>query len=50
MPPEAERRQLTVLVCRLVGVSERAKPLDPEELLEVARDYHALGAEVVQPL
>ena len=46
--PEAERRQLTVLVCRLVGVSERAKRLDPEELLEVAPDYHALGAEVVQ--
>ena len=45
---EAERRQLTVLVCRLVGISERAKRLDPEELLEVAPDYHALGAEVVQ--
>ena len=48
--PEAERRQLTVLVCRLVGVLDRAKRLDPEELLEVAPDYHALGAEVVQPL
>ena len=46
-PPEAERRQLTVLVCRLVGVAERAERLDPEELLEVVRDYHALGAEVV---
>ena len=46
--PEAERRQLTVLVCRLVGVSERAKRLDPEELLEVAPDYHAIGAEVVR--
>src|SRR5262249_45604852 len=31
---EAERRQMTVLVCRLVGVAERAEPLDPEELLE----------------
>ena len=48
MPPEAERRQLRGLVCRLVGVSEGAKRLDPEELLEVMRDYHALGAEVVQ--
>src|SRR5262249_33859410 len=38
----------TVLVCRLVGVSERAKRLDPEELFEVAPDYHAIGAEVVQ--
>jgi class 3 adenylate cyclase/DNA-binding winged helix-turn-helix (wHTH) protein/tetratricopeptide (TPR) repeat protein len=45
--PEAERRQLTVLVCRLAGVSERAKRLDPEELLEVVPDYHAIGAEVV---
>jgi class 3 adenylate cyclase/tetratricopeptide (TPR) repeat protein len=39
---------LTVLVCRLVGISERAKRLDPEELLEVAPDYHAIGAEVVR--
>jgi DNA-binding winged helix-turn-helix (wHTH) protein/class 3 adenylate cyclase len=46
-PPEAERRQLTVLVCRLVSVAEHAKPLDPEELLAVMQDYHALGAEVV---
>jgi class 3 adenylate cyclase len=46
--PEAERRQLTVLVCRLGGISERAKRLDPEELLEIATDYHELGAEVVQ--
>src|SRR5215831_15299634 len=45
--PEAERRQMTVLVCRLVGVAERAKPLDPEELLEVAHDYQALCAEAV---
>jgi DNA-binding winged helix-turn-helix (wHTH) protein len=43
----AERRQLTVLVCRLVGVAERAAPLDPEELLEVAHDYQTLCAEVV---
>src|SRR5262252_3893587 len=45
--PEAERRQMTVLVCRLVGVAERAEPLDPEELLEVARDYQTLCAEAV---
>ena len=37
-----------MLVCRLVGVSERAEPLDPEELLEVARDYQRICAEVVQ--
>ena len=45
--PAAERRQLTVLVCRLVGVSAHAEPLDPEELLEVTGDYHALCAEVI---
>jgi len=45
---QAERRQLTVLVCRLVAVAARAEPLDPEELLEVVRAYHALCAEVVR--
>ena len=45
--PEAERRQLTVLVCRLVGLPERAAPLDPEVLLEVVPDFHTLCAEVV---
>jgi len=45
--PEVERRQLTVLACRLVGVAERAEPLDPEVLFEVVRDYHARCAKVV---
>ena len=45
--PQAERRQLTVLVCRLVRVAERAAPLDPEEQHEVAEDYAQMGAEVV---
>jgi class 3 adenylate cyclase/DNA-binding winged helix-turn-helix (wHTH) protein/tetratricopeptide (TPR) repeat protein len=45
--PDVERRQLTVLACRLVGVAERAEPLDPEVLFEVVRDYHAMCAEVV---
>ena len=47
--PEAERRQLTVLVCRLVGMpEERATPLDPEALLDVVPDFHRLCAEVVR--
>ena len=46
--PEAERRQLTVLVCRLVGGPERANPLDPEDLFEVAQDYHAMCAKVMR--
>jgi class 3 adenylate cyclase/DNA-binding winged helix-turn-helix (wHTH) protein/predicted ATPase len=45
--PQAERRQLTVLVCRLVRVAARAAPLDPEEQHEVAEDYAQMGAEVV---
>jgi class 3 adenylate cyclase/predicted ATPase len=46
--PEAERRQLTVLVCRLVGMPEHAAPLDPEALLEVVPNFHRLCAEVVR--
>jgi class 3 adenylate cyclase len=46
--PDAERRQLTVLVCRLVGVPARREPLDPEVLLDVAGDYHALCTDVVR--
>ena len=45
--PAAERRQLTVLVCRLASVSASGMPLDPEVLLEVVRDYQELCAEVV---
>jgi DNA-binding winged helix-turn-helix (wHTH) protein/class 3 adenylate cyclase/tetratricopeptide (TPR) repeat protein len=45
--PAVERRQLTVLACRLVGVAARAEPLDPEVLLEVVQDYHAMCAQVV---
>src|SRR5262249_13241053 len=45
--PAVERRQLTVLACRLVGVAARDEPLDPEVLLEVVQDYHAMCAQVV---
>ena len=45
--PDAERRQLTVLVCRVVGAPPRSAPLDPEAVLEVARDYQAMCAEIV---
>src|SRR5262249_62070843 len=43
--PEAERRQMTVLVCQLVGVGDRAEPIVTEELHEVAHEYHALWHE-----
>src|SRR5215510_9927642 len=38
-PPEAERRQLTVLFCDLVDSTVLASQLDPEELREVVRAY-----------
>src|SRR5215510_13534723 len=37
--PEAERRQLTVLFCDLVGSTQLAGQLDPEDLRTVVRAY-----------
>ena len=37
---EAERRQLTVLFCDLVGSTELSLRVDPEELREVLRRFH----------
>jgi class 3 adenylate cyclase/DNA-binding winged helix-turn-helix (wHTH) protein/tetratricopeptide (TPR) repeat protein len=45
--PDAERRQLTVLVCRLISAPPRSAPLDPEVVLEVVQDYQAMCAEIV---
>src|SRR5215467_4763722 len=47
-PPEAERRQLTVLFCDLVDSTPLASQLDPEDLREVVRAYQATCAEVIQ--
>jgi len=38
--PEAERRQLTVMFCDLVGSTPLAEKLDPEEWREVVQAYH----------
>jgi class 3 adenylate cyclase len=38
-PAEAERRQLTVLFCDLVGSTELSAHLDPEDMREVIRGY-----------
>ena len=46
-PVEAERRQLTVLLCDLVGSTALAARLDPEDLRAVMQAYHAVCAEVV---
>jgi class 3 adenylate cyclase len=39
VPREAERRQLTVLFCDLVGSTELAGRLDPEDMRKVLRAY-----------
>ncbi len=48
--PEAERRQLTVLFCDLVGSTVLAEQLDPEELRDVMRLYNTLCAGIVARL
>ena len=45
---EAERRQLTVMFCDLVGSTALAARLDPEELREVIGAYHRCVAEAVR--
>jgi class 3 adenylate cyclase/tetratricopeptide (TPR) repeat protein len=44
----AERRQLTVVFCDLVGSTAMAARLDPEELREVIGAYHRSVAEAVR--
>ena len=48
-PPdrEAERRELTVLFCDLVGSTALSTHLDPEDLREVIGAYHKCAAQVV---
>jgi len=43
----AERRQLTVMFCDLVGSTELSARLDPEDLREVVGAYHRAVAETV---
>jgi class 3 adenylate cyclase len=47
-PGEAERRQLTVMFCDLVGSTALSARLDPEELREVIGAYHRCVAEAVR--
>jgi len=44
---DAERRQLTVMFCDLVGSTALSARLDPEDLREVIAAYHRAVAEVV---
>jgi class 3 adenylate cyclase len=46
-PAEAERRQLTVLFCDLVGSTALAERLDPEDLRTVMQAYQAACAQVI---
>ncbi len=45
--PEAERRQLTVMFCDLVGSTDLSGKLDPEDLREVVRAYQETAAQVI---
>jgi class 3 adenylate cyclase len=47
VPAAAERRQLTVMFCDLVGSTPLAARLDPEDLREVIAAYHRAVAQVV---
>jgi class 3 adenylate cyclase/tetratricopeptide (TPR) repeat protein len=46
-PADAERRQLTVMFCDLVGSTALSARLDPEDLREVIGAYHRAVAEIV---
>lgn len=46
-PVAAERRQLTVMFCDLVGSTALASRLDPEDLREVIGAYHRCVADTV---
>ena len=46
---DAERRQLTVMFCDLVGSTALAGRLDPEDLQSLVRGYHDAVARAVAP-
>jgi hypothetical protein len=46
-PADAERRQLTVMFCDLVGSTALSAQLDPEDLREVVAAYHRAVGEIV---
>jgi class 3 adenylate cyclase len=45
---EAERRQVTVMFCDLVGSTALSARLDPEDLREIIRSYQACVATTIQ--
>jgi class 3 adenylate cyclase/predicted ATPase len=47
LPRSLERRQLTVLICSLVGMSRLLATLDPEEASALITEYHRNCSEVI---
>ena len=47
-PGAGERRQLTVMFCDLVGSTELAQRIDPEELRDVLREYRSVCVEATK--
>ena len=47
-PPDAERRQLTVMFCDLVDSTKLSSQLDPEDYRDIVRAYQAACTEVTQ--
>jgi class 3 adenylate cyclase/tetratricopeptide (TPR) repeat protein len=45
---QGERRHLTVLFCDLVGSTEIARHLDPEEWREIVGEYHRAAAQAIE--
>ena len=48
VPPEAERRPLTVLFCDLVDSTRLASRLDPEDFRDIVRAYHQTCTAVIE--
>lgn len=46
--PDAERRQLTMLFCDIVGSTELSGQLDPEDYREVVREYQKACTQVIE--
>jgi class 3 adenylate cyclase/predicted ATPase len=47
-PPDAERRQLTVMFCDLVDSTKLSSQLDPEDYRDMVRAYQQVCTEVIQ--
>ena len=47
-PQEAERRQITVMFCDLVGSTALSEQLDPEDLRALMQDYQKAAGSVIE--